>query len=121
MTTKEQLAERLNGREIGKEITKEEQQEAAQSGLVVVFGYSNDGCEFHGAIQEEVHAEFLDEHGMLEAFNAKFCNMIAAKFGDNDSEYLWTYETEIPHATFDVMEDGDKFCRGVVFNYDDLN
>ena len=141
--TKEELAARLNGREYGTEISKDEQLEAAQNGLVAVFGYSDDGCEFRGAIRDELgagdyteirftkggkfyphdmedHAEFMDEHGMLEAFNAKFCNMIAAKFGDNTTDYSWTYETDIPHATFDVVEGGDKYCKGIVFHIDDL-
>ncbi len=141
--TKEQLAERLNGRETLKEMSKDEQQEAAQNGLVVVFGYSDDGCEFRGSINDEVgaydyteirftkngkfypndmdeHAKFMEDHGMLESFNSKFCNMIIAKFGDNVSDYSWTYETDIPHTSFDIMEGGTKYCRGIVFNYDDL-
>jgi|JI10StandDraft_1071094.scaffolds.fasta_scaffold61813_2 hypothetical protein len=137
MITKEELAKRLNGREIGYEISKEEHQEAAQAGLVVVFGYSDDGCEFRGAIHDEVgaydyteirftkdgkfypddmdkHAEFMEKHGMLDAFNAKFCNMIAASYAP------WKYETDIPHTTFDVMEGGEVFGHGIVFHMDDL-
>jgi hypothetical protein len=30
--------------------------------------------------------------------------------------YSWIYETEIPHAVFDILEDGEKFCRGIVFD-----
>lgn len=26
----------------------------------------------------------------------------------------------VPHATFNVMEDGEKFCRGIVLSMDDL-
>jgi len=30
------------------------------------------------------------------------------------------YETDIPHETFDIYEDGEKFCRGIVFSIDSL-
>ena len=52
--TKEQLAETLNGREYHKEMTKEEELQAKENGLVVVTGYSDDNCEFRGAISDEV-------------------------------------------------------------------
>ena len=35
-------------------------------------------------------------------------------------EYAWQYETEIPHATFEILEDGDKYCRGIVFDLADV-
>lgn len=53
MTAKE-MAELLNGREYGNEITSDEEKLAKESGLVVVFGYSDDNCEFRGAIDDEV-------------------------------------------------------------------
>jgi hypothetical protein len=28
--------------------------------------------------------------------------------------YSWVYETEMPHASFDIMEDGETYCRGIV-------
>lgn len=47
--TKEQMAALLNGREYGDEITRAEHQIARASGLVVVFGYSDDNMEVRGA------------------------------------------------------------------------
>jgi hypothetical protein len=32
----------------------------------------------------------------------------------------WKIQTDIPHETFDIMEDGELFCRGVVFHVDDV-
>jgi hypothetical protein len=32
-----------------------------------------------------------------------------------EGEYSWTYKTNIPHATFDIWEDGEKYCKGIVF------
>ena len=34
--------------------------------------------------------------------------------------YSWTYETAIPHATFEILEDEEKYCRGIVFDIKDL-
>jgi len=34
--------------------------------------------------------------------------------------YSWTYTTDIPHETFDIMEDWEKYCRGIVFNINNL-
>ena len=52
LITKEQLAETLNGNEIGNEITKEQEQQAKENGLVVVFGYSDDNMELRGALYD---------------------------------------------------------------------
>ena len=38
----------------------------------------------------------------------------------NASVPAWTYMTDIPHATFDVMDDGELYCRGIVFALADL-
>ena len=32
----------------------------------------------------------------------------------------WTFETDIPHETFTVMEDGEPFCVGIVFSMEAL-
>jgi hypothetical protein len=34
--------------------------------------------------------------------------------------YSWTYRTDIPHATFEITEDGEPYCRGIVFALADL-
>jgi hypothetical protein len=39
-------------------------------------------------------------------------------WGKDDTS--WSYETDIPHATFDVLEDGEVYCRGIVFALADL-
>ena len=32
----------------------------------------------------------------------------------------WTYETEIPCERFDIWEDGEVYCVGLVFSIEDL-
>lgn len=39
---------------------------------------------------------------------------------ENGQEITWTYETEIPQETFMIYEDGEPYCRGIVFSVEDL-
>src|SRR5690349_17695897 len=133
--TKEELAARLNGREYGNEITDAEEAEAKRAGLVVVFGYSDDNAEFRGAINDEVGCyeggEIVLVGGAIYAFEECDCkhteraDAAAREKGRRieavwcEGDYSWTYRTEIQHATFDVMEGGEKYCRGIVFELPD--
>lgn len=127
------LAQKLHGNPIGAEISEDEEADAKAAGLVVVFGYSDDCTEFRGVIHDEVgmgkisltaKGKILDEE-QLEGLQrlqddglAREVNLrtITAKFTDEGHRY----ETDIPHAPFDVMEDGEVFCRGIVFSINDL-
>ena len=128
-----ELASLLNGREYREEITKEEEQIAESNGLVVVFGYSDDNVEFRGAINDEVGAYegttiLLDQDGIIEGCEegcshsqkaADKCRVIEAKWEDDG--YTWSFETDIQHETFEILEDGEKFCRGIVFHISALS
>jgi hypothetical protein len=134
--TKESLAALLNGRQYDNEITKAEQAEAKASGLVVLFGWSDDLAEFRGAIHDEfscieggvipVHrggplADHESDCGCAFCGHEKAlakCAKIEAIWGKDG--YSWTYFTQIPHATFEIMDGGDKYCRGIVFNLSEL-
>lgn len=139
--TKEELAAIINGRQEGNELTKEEETTAKQSGLVVVFGYSDDNVELRGAIDDELGAYdgttlYFDKDGLLQNEcddedcpyfkNAKQgAKTIEAKPDySGNGEYMWTYKTDIPHACFDVLEADEigegKFCRGIIFALADL-
>ena len=140
--TKEQLAELLNGNEYGNEITHEQEQQAKESGLVVVFGYSDDNVEFRGAINDEIgcyeggeikftkEGKEIDEDDMeiLEKYNVvPPLNSIEVIWdtyydrGEGDEPCSWKYQTGIPHETFRIMEDGSLYCVGIVFSIEDLN
>lgn len=71
MITKEELAEKLNGRTYLNEMTEEEEQEAKESELVVVFGQSDDLVELRGAIDDELDMYdggtiYLTKEGVLK-------------------------------------------------------
>ena len=138
MSTAQEFAARLNGREYGNEITAAEEAEAKAAGLVVVFGYSDDNTELRGAIRDEVGTydgttfrvsrdghvlvgwESLDKDSEMEVelyfLRKRESAEIQALWSPADPACSWAYRTDLPHATFDVMEDGDLYCRGIVFD-----
>lgn len=140
--TPQELAARLHGREYGSEITKAECVEAKAAGLVVVYGYSDDNVELEGAINDEIGAsegatlritpagllpEWPDEGFADEAEAEDYFRKKAAGFQSIEAVWCpegegksWVYRTEIPHATFDVLEDGEVFCTGIVFRLADV-
>ena len=133
-----EFAEMLSGREYGMEITKDEERQAADAGLVVVYGYSDDNVELRGAIDAEVGAWegatiYVNKGGLLEepaCGSAENCNcpyFTAAKSTAKTIEAVWgrsgvpwTFKTDIPHETFNIYEDGELFCVGIVFSVEDL-
>lgn len=123
--TAKDLAARLNGREYLNEITPEEEKEAETNGLVVVYGYSDDNVEFSGAIDDEVGAfegvTVCIDHseGVVPVGEGAPENVIKAIWHDS-GEACWSFETPIPHETFNIYEDGELFCVGIVFSMDDL-
>lgn len=139
--TKEDLAKSINGRQERSEMTNSEEKQAMQDGLVVVFAYSDDNVELRGAIDEEIGAYdgttlYFDDKGLLQnecddddcpyfEKAKETAKTIEAKPDySGNGEYMWTYETDIPHACFDVMEADEigegKFCRGIIFSLADL-
>lgn len=130
----------LDGREYTEEITKKEELIAKNNNFVVCFGASDDLLELRGAIHDEVGAydsvlvyvingkviaedEFKEKH--LEAFKefniptpsttveALWCE------SDNfpkDFNASWLITVKgVESESFDIMEDGQIYCRGVVF------
>ena len=131
--TKKELAEKLNGTEYaGYRVFSEEIiKEAKESGLVIVYGASDDLMEFEGA--------FTDEAGCFDGgtvwFNkksvcyedevsAEYKYSITAKWCNGEDEdgnpATWSYETSIPHETFKIWEAGELFCIGIVFSIIDI-
>lgn len=119
-------ADKLDGREYGSEITKAEASEAAQDGIVIVYGYSDDNMEFNGALYDEVgcfdggvarvceFGVYTDEapaNTKLREIKAVWCA---------PGKPAWSYETDIPHEKFNINEDGELFCEGIVFSLEDL-
>ncbi len=143
--TKEQLAAKLNGREYPFEMTKQESADAKANGLIVAFGASDDLLELEGALSDEVGAyngaeAYIrrdgvlliapddDEMEVLEKFDFKAAIAqrqsgaikVTAKWCPPELKASWLIEANVPHANFDIMEDGELFCRAIVIDLKEL-
>ena len=127
MTLKE-FSERLNGTEYnGYPIfSKEDIKIAKENGFVIVTGASDDLMELEGAIEDEAGCfdggkVYIPKRGVEEN---KTKNMIEALWcqtkDENGVVIPWAYETKIPHETFLVMDAGEVYCRGIMFNVNDV-
>ncbi len=130
MTIKEFIEKHLQNCEYGAELSKEAEQEAKENGFVVVFGASDDLCEFRGVVEDEV--ECFDGDNIYINAKGNIANTLFEDFApDKHPDYKlieavwgnsgasWTYETDIPHETFTVTEDGELYCIGIVFRLAD--
>ncbi len=132
-----ELAKSLTGRKYDHEITSDEAHEAAQHGLVVVYGYSDDNVEFAGAIDDEVGCYdggtiLLTKDGILDTPDCgrddcpyfeiakRAAKVIDAKWNDEGGP-CWSFKTDIPHETFEIFDDGELFCVGIVFSMEALS
>lgn len=137
--TKEEFAALITGREYGEEMTREEEAQAKAAGLLVVFGASDDLTEVRGALHDEAGAcdgatHRIDAKGFVPDWEsvdhddedecaAYFARKgrgaeVRAKWAEGD--YSWVIETDVPHATFEIVEGDEKYCRGVVISAADL-
>ncbi len=134
----EVIANRLNGRCYGDETTREIELEAKNQGIVIIFGASDDMVEFRGAINDEIGIDdfLIDDQGILRHFDYmrdEFRHMreheVAEYFRRKPfaREVMpichehegWRFDTEIPHATFDIFDGDDLYCRGIVLRLKD--
>jgi hypothetical protein len=144
--TKEELAKQLNGIEYKDiwRVSREFYSEAKESGLVVVHGASDDLMEFRGAIYDECgvgerDSIYLTKDGF---FDKTACDCECKYFQKAKSDFKstarcidvfwcpkdengaviasWVYSSTIPHEVFDVMEDDEIYCKGIVFNLSDV-
>lgn len=121
--TKEEAANLLNGCEYRSEGSPELFSTMAESGLVAVFGASDDLMEFRGAIDDE--AGVWD--GSTVGISMQGPSPVGTNVGDPTTitawferdGYSWTYETDRPHVCFDVLEDGVPYCKGIVISLSD--
>ncbi len=120
----------LNGKEYRFRFTKQEIQIAKDNGFVIVSGKSDDLMEFDGYIYDEAgcfdggkvyvsETDISDEEFPNSRWiEALWCN---DEIKDADGSLItWTYRTDIPHETFMIYEDGEAYCRGIVFDIKDL-
>lgn len=124
--TPQELAEKINNREYECVVTRDTSALAKQNRLVIVYGASDDLMEFDGAIYDEVGCYDggvvrVGKNGVCENCEADYIEALWCKNADDTkSDVAWQYNTQIPHATFNILEDGEIYCVGIVFSIDDL-
>lgn len=128
--TIEQVAAKLHGCEYGSEGSKQLWKDCKAAGIVAVYGYSDDNVELAGAISDEVGAYdggtvYVSSEGLCvskcsHGEDCPYYQMSLASARKIFATYSpWEFKTDIPHVTFDVMEDGELYCRGIVFRLAD--
>lgn len=135
-----EFAATLDGRECPLTIMPKDTRTARENGLVIVYGASDDLMEFAGAIDDEVgcynggvaylrDGDVINPETICDAYDERRpckllkayldeCRTIKAYWCDGVAD--WCYETDIPHETFRVMEDGNIYCVGIVFRVEDI-
>lgn len=108
--TVEEFAAKLNGRQYGNEITEDEAILARNLDFLVVFGESDDLAELRGAIDGECDCF---EGGVLKRGEGHTLP-IKAVWCPDGRDCSWAYETDLPHAEFKIMEEGEVYCYGIV-------
>jgi hypothetical protein len=140
--SKEELAQQLDRSEYPFRVSKELAAAAKAAGLLIVYGASDDLMEFDGVFRDDVGAwdgttAKIDAEGVFpnwydfchteegEAAYEKYflrkpkAREITARWADEG--YSFTFDIPgVPYATFDVVEEGDNYCRGIVFSVADL-
>jgi hypothetical protein len=138
MMTKEELAAKLNGREYGNVLMQGEARAAGQAGLIIIMGQSDDITSFDGALDDEAGAYYGAEHLILpgpfllnegDDFDADAARQrgwvpppadlgvrVSAQWCPHEFPGSWLITTDAPHACFDIMEDGELYCRGIVID-----
>lgn len=126
-----EFAKSISGKEYGyPQFTKEEIETAQENGWVIVYGASDDLMEFEGCYVDEVgyfdnRTVYIDIDGISiepicdgnKTIKSIWCG---GETDESGNEITWTYETDIPHETFMIYEDGEPYCRGIVFSVDDI-
>ena len=129
-----ELANKLDGIEYPVRIPKEIAKEAKDHGWLIVYGASDDLIEFEGAFRDEAGVYNggevrFDKKGIIPPFDEVEHEPVSCREWieriDNstviealwceEEGYSWTYKLDKIHYTFEVMEDGEHYCRGIVF------
>ena len=118
----------------------------ARDGLIVIAGESDDLLEFYGAIDYEAQAWGgtvvrigryekgknvvfrVVEHNKYfggDGYDMQDANKIYRVRAvwcpdDMPKNTSWKIDSEVPHETFDIVEGGDIFCRGIIISVDNL-
>lgn len=127
--TAEELASSLNGHNLEEGFTKYVINLARNSNLVIVSAIGDDTVVFSGALKDEfdlLHGGLIflgrenDECISYTRQNADKTRKKVEVFWDKHSSFKWKFLTLIKHSTYDLKKNGKNFCKGFVFNLDNI-
>lgn len=130
-------AQKLNGREYAEEVSREEKKQAAANGVIIIYGASDNILVFNGVIDEKISAiegceikltpdvSIFDPEKNKETFKynsdqIKRFPVIKAIWCPEEISASWLITTTLPYETFDIMEDREIFCRGIVLDAEEV-
>lgn len=127
--TAEELAKELNGFDVNDSFTKTVINIAKNSNLVIVSAVGDDTIIFSGSLKDE----FDLLHGGKIFMAKEGCEYIPYTKNNPDKTrkvievnwerhavFKWKFLTLIKHVTYDLRKDGKSFCKGIIFNLDDV-
>ena len=141
MTNKD-LVHILNGREYGSEISKAENKIIKESGLLVCIGGSDDTIIFYGIVDDESYIStnkitnnslgdyiLIDEENLEKIEDIESSLKINLKIPSITIKAIknpagldanWLMTTKLPHLTFDIMDEGSLYCRGIIIESSEI-
>ena len=127
--TAEELAKELNGFDVNDSFTKRVINTAKYNNLVIVSAIGDDTIIFSGSLKDEfdlLHggqifmAKEGDEYVPYTKQDANKSRKVIEVFWDKHSLFKWKFLTRIKHVTYDLRKDGKSFCKGIIFNLNDV-
>lgn len=129
-----EFVQQLNGRKAKRNhptFSEGEIRTAKENGWVIVVIYHSGFAEFVGALNDDTDSYCIDKiYFSKEKIytgddeSAAFPNCINVHWSEeqdkNGKIIPVALKTDIPHETFMVYEDGEPYCRGIIFSVNDL-
>lgn len=139
MSTLDDLVQLIGDLEYGDDIPGTALEFAQEIGAAIIYGYSDDGILVEGVTEDQADAYggttvWVDKEGFLPlnsnltltdegAETLDECRKLVNRFDrsvkveaiEEQGNYYWQYKTDWPHKTFEIMEDGKPWCKGIVF------
>lgn len=129
--TKEDIAEIINGRQYRDEIPEELKDHKDFKKFMICYFASDDLFETDGFNREEIgmygggdahfnHGGlFLDFDELLAEeviINSDWFLKVSVQDADNVDGGFYKFTSDVNNVPFFIMEDGEKYCRGLVFD-----
>lgn len=132
--TRDEAATYLNGREYRDEVDFDFSKKLKASGLIAVYGASDDIMCMDGVESDEFYGPVkLNRLGALRSVcddDCPYFEKLALHYPtvipiwhDNVGQPAWTYKidfSDIPYSIFEIIEDDEVYCVGIVIDTKDL-